>query len=112
MLGSLGGCEVGGGEQGVLLVPAWEGSGLWWSAAIGATGLGLGRGAAGQAVLEELLVLGPPLLAEQRLSPLRRVTARHGFVFPRWWADSWMRFAVASVSLMTSDLNQIIEFVN
>ena len=53
---------------------------------------GLGRGAAGQAVLEELLVLGPPLLAEQRLSPLRGMTARHDLVSPaEVQADSWLR---------------------
>src|SRR5512135_3551929 len=69
MLGSLGGSDVVGGEEDVLLVFARQGTALGWPAG-GAAGPGLGSGLAGHAVLEELLVLVPPLLPEQWLADL------------------------------------------
>lgn len=64
MLGSLAGFDVVGGEEGVLRVLVRQGTGLGGPAG-GAAGPGLAWGPTGQAVLEELLVLVPPLLPEQ-----------------------------------------------
>ncbi len=55
--------------EGVLLVFARQGTVLGWPAG-GAAGPGPGSGPASQAVLEELLVLVPPLLPEQRVAHL------------------------------------------
>jgi hypothetical protein len=85
------GGKVIGGEQSVLGVPASQGS---WrpgfesfaAAAAAAWGRWVGRlsggGLAGQAVLEELLILAPPVLAEQRLGVVPRAAARHDLVSP------------------------------
>src|SRR5579863_5505481 len=69
MLGSLLGQQVVAGEQRVLHELVLQGTGLALSAE-STPGPGLGSGLTSQAVLEELLILAPPVLIEERLATL------------------------------------------